>query len=83
MADLAKHERAANAQTAYAPADSRSAQVRAQSAWLIENVINGTKGRKEIEVYLAIGSVCPFSSRWDCAIWIEELHRLMDARVAA
>lgn len=76
MADLTHHERTANAQSAYAHQHSRSDQVRAQAARLIENVVRNTAGRKEIEVYLAIGSVCPFTSKWDLAIWIEETHRL-------
>lgn len=79
MADPAKHERAAAAQV-YAPADKRAARVRADSARLIENVIHNTRGKPEIEVYLAIGSVCKFTSRWDCAIWIEECARLMGDR---
>lgn len=81
MADLAKSERAAAAQI-YAPADNRAARVRADSARLIENVIQNTRGKPEIEIYLAIGSVCKFTSRWDCAIWLEEVARLMDGRVS-
>lgn len=76
MSDLAKHERAAAAQAAYAPAGSRADQVRATSARLIGNVLKNSTGRKEIEVYLAVGAVCPFTSKWDRAIWLEELERL-------
>lgn len=79
MSDLAKHERAAAAQI-YAPADNRAARVRADSARLIGNVIKAHVGKPEIEIYLAIGSVCKFTSRWDCAIWIEEVARLMGDR---
>jgi len=79
MADLAKHDRAAAAQI-YAPADNRADRVRADSARLIENVIKAHVGKPEIEIYLAIGSVCKFTSRWDCAIWIEECARLMGDR---
>lgn len=79
MSDLAKHERAAAAQV-YAPADNRASRVRADSARLIGNVIQNTRGKPEIEIYLAIGSVCKFTSRWDCAIWLEEVARLTGER---
>lgn len=80
MADLSHHERTANAQQIYAPAGSRMDQVRAQSARLIENVIKAHVGKPEIDVYLAIGSVCPFGSRPDCIIWWDEAQRLMGDR---
>lgn len=74
--DLSKVERATNAQASHAPADNRASQVRAQSARLIENVIKAHAGKREIEVLLAIGSVCPFGDRRDQEIWREEASRL-------
>lgn len=47
------------------PTDNRTSQVRAQSARLIENVIKAHAGKREIEVLLAIGSICPFGDRRD------------------
>jgi hypothetical protein len=78
MADLSHAERSQNATLAYAPAGTRTDALRAQSARMIENVIKAHQGKPEIEIYLAIGSICPYSNKYDCAIWIEEVHRLMD-----
>jgi hypothetical protein len=52
-ADLAKHERAANAQTAYAPAKFDSAIARKVKA-----VLDANKGRPNAEILLALGAAC-------------------------
>jgi hypothetical protein len=42
---------------------------------LIAGVLEATKGLPEIDILLALGAACPFTSRADRAIWIDEIHR--------
>lgn len=53
---------------------NRNAQVRDQAARIIQNVLRNS-GKSGIALYLALGEVCPFDSRNDQVVWIEELHR--------
>jgi hypothetical protein len=52
-------------------------QLRARCVAKIQQVVRANKGRKPVEIYLALGAACDVTSKWDRAVWIEEVHRIM------
>jgi hypothetical protein len=51
------------------------AVTRGKSAAIIRGVLRRMAGREEMEILLAIGEACPFTSRYDRRIWTEEANR--------
>jgi hypothetical protein len=56
------------------------ARARRLSAAKISEVLDSHAGASGVELYLAVGEACPFSRRWECDIWLEELNRILRAR---
>jgi len=50
-------------------------RVRLNAEALVYGVLEATRGFSEIDILLALGKACPYTSRTDRAIWIDEIHR--------
>jgi hypothetical protein len=50
-------------------------RIRLNAEALVRGVLEATWGQPEIDILLALGAACPFTSRADRAIWIDEIHR--------
>jgi hypothetical protein len=52
------------------------ARVRRRAAAAIQAAYDANKAAGEIPTLLVIGSVCPFTTKWEKEIWLQEVHRI-------
>lgn len=74
--DIAKHDRATAALSVDLDRYDNTAAVRKRARELAANVFARMQGKRDIDITLRLGEVCPFTTRQDRALWVEEIARL-------